>query len=285
MDQHGTDDAAADLNRAAKAIAGNLRRGALAPIWILMVAAMIDLPLMTLALWFAQYATIPGQDFWPPLAALHAFFGALLMVAILGALGFYTARAMASSWRFAKGTIAAALVAVLAIPITSEPVALLDWLSASATALAIAIIPSRLGAAALSRWVIDAGLLHRRAIIAGGGEPAEDLISGMMQREDTDVSVHGIFDDRDDIRSPPMVLGVPKLGGYEDMVLFAQRAEVDLVIITLPIEATERISWIMKKLQVLPIEIRLSMYSKDFSFECSSEYTTLLAAKGEKDSN
>ena len=69
--------------------------------------------------------------------------------------------------------------------------------------------------------------------------------------------VVGVFDDRGDARSAPQCEGVPKLGSVDDLVEFARHSRVDLVVFSMPISAESRILQMLKKLWVLPVDIRL----------------------------
>jgi Undecaprenyl-phosphate glucose phosphotransferase len=59
---------------------------------------------------------------------------------------------------------------------------------------------------------------------------------------------------------------VPKLGTVEDLVEFARQTRVDLVIFSLPISAEGRILQMLKKLWVLPVDIRLSAHTNKLRF-------------------
>jgi Undecaprenyl-phosphate glucose phosphotransferase len=104
------------------------------------------------------------------------------------------------------------------------------------------------------------GRLDRRTAIVGGGEPAESLITLLEHEKDTGLQLCGVFDDRADDRSPEMVANYPKLGTVDDLVEFARRTRLDLVIFTLPVTAEQRILQMLRKLSVLPIDIRLSAH-------------------------
>jgi Undecaprenyl-phosphate glucose phosphotransferase len=115
------------------------------------------------------------------------------------------------------------------------------------------------------RWTQE-GRLNRRTAIVGGGEAGESLIEAVKAERDTDVRIVGVFDDRADDRSPTHVAGERKLGTVDDLVEFARRTRVDLVIFTLPIAAEGRILAMLKKLWVLPVDIRLSAHSNKLRF-------------------
>lgn len=104
------------------------------------------------------------------------------------------------------------------------------------------------------------GRLERRTVIVGGGEAGETLIRALEAQKDTGLRICGVFDDRNDERSPENVAGYPKLGTVDDLVEFARRTRLDLVIFTLPISAEARLLAMLRKLWVLPIDIRLSAH-------------------------
>jgi FlaA1/EpsC-like NDP-sugar epimerase len=110
------------------------------------------------------------------------------------------------------------------------------------------------------------GRLERRTAIVGGGEAGEALIRALEAQRDTGLRVCGVFDDRNDDRSPDLVAGYPKLGTIDDLVEFARRTKLDLVIFTLPISAEARLLTMLRKLWVLPIDIRLSAHMSKLRF-------------------
>jgi hypothetical protein len=70
-----------------------------------------------------------------------------------------------------------------------------------------------------------------------------------------------------------IVAGYPKLGTIDDLVEFARRTKLDLVIFTMPISAEARVLTMLRKLWVLPIDIRLSAHmSKLASGRASYSY-------------
>jgi Undecaprenyl-phosphate glucose phosphotransferase len=122
---------------------------------------------------------------------------------------------------------------------------------------------------ALSRVVrgwIRSGRLERRAVIVGGGEPAEKLIRALEAEPDNDVRICGIFDDRKDARSPSVVAGYPKLGTIAELVDFGRIARIDLLIVSLPITAESRLLQMLRQLWVLPVDIRLSAHTNKLKF-------------------
>jgi Undecaprenyl-phosphate glucose phosphotransferase len=115
------------------------------------------------------------------------------------------------------------------------------------------------------RWTKE-GRLDRRTVVVGCDNNGEALIRSLAAQRDSDAHVIGAFDDRNDERSPPNCGGVPKLGSVDDLVEFARATRVDLVIFSLPISAENRILQMLKKLWVLPVDIRLSAHANKLRF-------------------
>lgn len=131
------------------------------------------------------------------------------------------------------------------------------WLAVWYAAGAVALLGSRVVLAAMmSRWARH-GRLYRRAVIYGGGEVTAEVLSQLEADIDSDVRICGIFDDRAKVRLSPVVSGYPRLGGLSDLVAFARRTRIDLVIVALPITAEQRLADVLKELSVLPADIRL----------------------------
>ncbi|MDN2564938.1 undecaprenyl-phosphate glucose phosphotransferase [Aquibium sp. A9E412] len=117
----------------------------------------------------------------------------------------------------------------------------------------------------IRRWSRN-GRIERRAVIVGGGQRAEELIRSIEAQPFNDIRICGLFDDRDDTRSPPVVAGYPKLGNINELIAFARIARIDMLIVALPITAERRVLSLLKKLWVLPVDIRLSAHSNELKF-------------------
>lgn len=141
------------------------------------------------------------------------------------------------------------------------------WLSAFFLVGLGLLIASRLILRALvRRWARD-GRLDRRTVIVGADENGEQLICALnAQAGDSDIRILGVFDDRNDDRAMDTCAGSPKLGKVDDIVEFARRTRVDLVLFALPISAEGRILEMLKKLWVLPVDIRLSAHTNKLRF-------------------
>jgi Undecaprenyl-phosphate glucose phosphotransferase len=124
----------------------------------------------------------------------------------------------------------------------------------------------RIAVARFVRHWNSKGQLDRRAVLVGGGEPAANLIEALEASADIDVSVIGIFDDRDDVRSPASIAGCPKLGNIDELIDFVRRNRIDLLVVTLPLTAEGRILDMLKRLWILPVDIRLSAYTQKLRY-------------------
>src|SRR5579885_1223547 len=127
------------------------------------------------------------------------------------------------------------------------------------------IISRRLVFLLVRHWTRD-GRLTRRTVIVGGGQPGAHVIEELRRQKDAGVSIIGLFDDRGDERGGSECAGQRKLGTVEDLVAFGRRTRVDLVIFSLPISAENRILEMLKKLWVLPVDIRLAAHANKLTF-------------------
>ncbi|XSG82522.1 MAG: undecaprenyl-phosphate glucose phosphotransferase [Methyloligella sp. ZOD6] len=140
------------------------------------------------------------------------------------------------------------------------------WLGSWYVTVFSLLLVERLSLLILMRRWLREGRLYRRAVIIGGGKQAEELIKSLEASPNTDIRIAGIFDDRSDDRVSPLVAGYPKLGKINDLVDFARKSRVDLLIISLPMAAEKRVLQILKTLWVLPVDIRLSAQNNALRF-------------------
>jgi Undecaprenyl-phosphate glucose phosphotransferase len=140
------------------------------------------------------------------------------------------------------------------------------WLGTFYVLGLFALIAFRRGLFLLVRRWTQEGRLDRRTVVVGCDSNGESLIRSLAAQRDSDVHIIGAFDDRGDERSPTSCAGVPKLGTVDDLVSFARATRVDLVIFSLPISAEGRILQMLKKLWVLPVDIRLSAHTNKLRY-------------------
>ncbi len=140
------------------------------------------------------------------------------------------------------------------------------WLSAFFFVGLTSLIAQRLLLRGLVRRWAREGRLDRRTIIVGSDQNGEKLIQALKVQDDSDIDILGVFDDRNDSRALETCAGAPKLGKVDDIIEFARRTRVDLVLFALPISAETRILEMLKKLWVLPVDIRLSAHNNKLRF-------------------
>jgi len=167
-----------------------------------------------------------------------------------------TAIRLVLGWSFALALVAAAMVVT---KVADDSVRL--WLAGFYVAGLAALLAARLALLVFLRAKIREGVFERRTAIVGGGPAAEELIQALEASGDASIRIVGVFDDRDDDRSSLVVAGHPKLGNVSDLVAYARRARLDLIVFTVPISAEARILQMLAKLWVLPIDIRLSAHA------------------------
>ena len=141
-----------------------------------------------------------------------------------------------------------------------------SWLIGWYFSGALILIGFRLSLRALVQQWTREGRLKRRTVIVGGGHDAEVLVDQINESDSADVRLLGLFDDRIDERSPESVAGLPKLGKVADLLEFARRTRVDLVIVSMPLSAERRVLDMLTQLWVLPVDIRLSAHMSKLRF-------------------
>ena len=117
----------------------------------------------------------------------------------------------------------------------------------------------------VARWTA-AGVLERRAVLVGGGPEAVELIRALDAEPTNDIRICGIFDDRESARVPAVQEGYPKLGRIDELLEFGRQAQIDMLIVALPMTAEQRLVTLLNKLWVLPVDIRLSARSSKLKF-------------------
>ena len=218
---------------------------------------------------FASYGLEAEGDFW-------RYAGAIFAIAILSMFAFQTAdiyqvqafrghekqyMRLASAWSVVFLIVIGASFFAKAGEMYSRV-----WLGSFYVFGMAALMSSRkLLFLAVRKWTRE-GRLTRRTVIVGGGEAGEHVIEELSRQKDSGVKVIGLFDDRGDARSSAECAGERKLGVVDDLVEFGRRTRVDLVIFSLPIAAEERILQMLKKLWVLPVDIRLAAHSNKLQF-------------------
>jgi Undecaprenyl-phosphate glucose phosphotransferase len=164
-------------------------------------------------------------------------------------------------------TIVAASGALLIVLGADEPLAMSIWLSQWLLGGIAASLFGRWGLAAPCRYWNRSGRFNRQAVLVGGGRSAGDLIKALQRERNSDLTIVGIFDDRTDDRSPPVIEGYPRIGTIDELVEFARSVRIDLLLVTFPVNAETRLLHLLRKLWVLPVDIRLSAHSQKLRYQ------------------
>jgi Undecaprenyl-phosphate glucose phosphotransferase len=146
----------------------------------------------------------------------------------------------------------------------------LVWLEALFLAGLVALVAARVTLRSLlTKWARQ-GRLDRRTVVVGADQTGAQLIEALKAQLGSTIDLLGVFDDRNDDRIMESCAGIPKLGKVDDIVEFARRTRIDLVVFALPISAETRILQMLKKLWVLPVNIRLSAHNNKLRFHAGS---------------
>src|SRR3954468_9777930 len=259
------------LSPAAPAVTNQKVPPAYSPIVIagaVRVADFVMLSLVGIAIYFGYVARLSGFN-WQYIAAIPAMAAAAVMC--FQAADIYEVQVfrgqlkqmtrMISSWAFVFLLfIGASFFAKLGGEVSRL------WLSAFFFMGLAALIAERwILRSMVRRWARE-GRLDRRTIVVGSDQNGEKLIQALKVQDDSDLDILGVFDDRNDNRALDTCAGAAKLGKVDDIVEFARRTRVDLVLFALPISAETRILEMLKKLWVLPVDIRLSAHTNKLRF-------------------
>ncbi len=225
-------------------------------------------------------ATFVGQHNAANETAIIAFFSlalTFLSLLLLRDLGLYKASALVNGgWTFLKSAatlIIAGSAAYQALDYFLIPLdlhLLLDWTLAVTAYLAF----SRLVAQVWARPIAEQGRFRKRIAIVGGGQVADDALQALETSRDLDIEVIGLFDDRDEVRSPQTLPAHKKMGTITDLASYARNNRVDLIIVAIPLSAEARLLYILKRLWELPVDIRISGKASSLKFS-SKAYTYL----------
>jgi len=264
-------DAPAGINEVALQVAAQYRRDTMSPVMVSGVLRLVEFALLFFSglgiyCWYlGAFEYLPWQY---PLAIATA---SLLTVVLLDVADCYQIAALMrpfdqvgrilTAWSATFALMAVAAFFMKMSQSYSRVLFAIWFVAGPVLLLLFRLILARL----IRRWARD-GRMERRAVIVGGGKAAETLIRSVEKQPYNDIRICGIFDDRDDRRSPPIVAGYPKLGTISELIKFARIARIDMLIVSLPITAETRVLQLLKKLWVLPVDIRLSAHSNALQF-------------------
>ena len=103
-------------------------------------------------------------------------------------------------------------------------------------------------------WIAH-GHFTKAVAIVGANELAVELI-GRLRNNKNGIRVIGVFDDRRG-DAGGRISAVNRLGSVNDLLEYGKTHVVDLVVVTLPLSATDRIEFLIRKLREQPFNIRI----------------------------
>ncbi len=210
-----------------------------------------------------------GSSLWIPkdvatsigFLALEVAFGSMITMRWLG---LYSVRVLVNPVRGISSSLATTFVFGAMVFASThyflfhlEPFWLSGWLGLCIAHFAL----TRTAAAVWARPLAEAGAFSQRIAIVGGGKAAEDAINALENSHDIDMEIVGLFDDRDDKRSPASIRKHRKLGTIVELSDYARSHRIDLIIVAIPMSAEQRLLQLLKRLWELPVDIRISGYA------------------------
>ena len=255
--------AAAEMLSAAPLVSARVVRGLVKASEAMLIACL------GVASWLAVGSPLTAETaaVYVPLISIVS----LILPFALGALGTHSIHALsrpvgdvtriAAAWSVMFASVIAAIFALKVGTSFSRAWAGTWFFAGLVGLMLLRIAVSRL----IRRWNKN-GQLSRRAVLVGGGAPAAQLLDALDSSPDTDVEVVGIFDDRNGERSPDIVAGYPRLGTIGELIDFVRHTRIDLLVVTFPLSAEQRLLEVLKKLWVLPVDIRLSAYTQKLRY-------------------
>jgi Undecaprenyl-phosphate glucose phosphotransferase len=269
--RRGSPNERARLNALAETLARHPARRAFSPIVLAGLTRMVEAVLIaTSGVLIHAIHVAPMWGYEP------AYYVGIFAMTILALLSFevldinhigafraplYQGFRLAGGWTFVF-LVALAAIFFLKLQDIFSRVWLVSWYVGGLTILLL----ERGVLSLLVHYLTSIGSLDRRTVIVGGGASAEQVLKDLIAQKRTDLRICGFFDDRVDDRSPDVICGFPKLGTVDDLVDFARHTRLDLVIFTLPITAEQRLLQMLRKLWVLPIDIRLAAHTNKLRF-------------------
>lgn len=135
---------------------------------------------------------------------------------------------------------------------------ILIWIVLTPTMIGLVRMCLRIVLRTLLRW----GIGVRRVAIAGRNELGRQTYANLIDQPSLGLNVVGFYDDRDTLRDEhgdnenPDEVVLPSLSGdLSELVQAAHRGEVDVVLITLPMRAEDRIRYLLDQLSDTTVSV------------------------------
>ena len=202
---------------------------------------------------------------------------ALVCVFTMRSLGLYNVTALTQgAFTALRATAACFIIGALLYMLTHLFLLEMDygWMY-----LWMMVLPAYFGITrgAVSLWArprAAEGRFRLRVAIVGGGKSADEALTLLETSRGLDVEIIGLFDDRDDVRSPQSIRKYHKIGRIDELAQYARSRRVDLIIVAIPLSAEIRLLTILKRLWELPVDIRISGHTSNLKLNARA-YTFL----------
>jgi Undecaprenyl-phosphate glucose phosphotransferase len=197
-------------------------------------------------------------------SAIIGFFAAelaFLCVFIIRNLRLYEPKSWVNGfWVFTKTSAAILICGFASFTLVDRFLLAMDpvWLRHWALITSAYVGATRFGAQLWAQPIDRLGRFRKRIVIVGGGKAAEDALHALETSRDPSFEIVGLFDDRNDVRSPNSIRRYAKIGKIETLAEYARGNRVDLIIVAIPLSADARLLHILKRLWELPVDIRIS---------------------------
>jgi Undecaprenyl-phosphate glucose phosphotransferase len=192
-------------------------------------------------------------------------------ILVFGLLDLYSLRALSASIKSLPAamlgwtTAFATLIAAIFFLKIGEEISRV-WLAVWFVAGAVAIMIGRIVAGSYVRNAANSGRLYQRVAIYGAGPLTENFIQDLEADSHSIVRIAGIYDDRKDARAPHQIAGYPRVGGLNDLITMSRTKQLDLVVVSLPLAAEDRLSSVAGRLSVLPADVKMPARATDLRF-------------------
>ena len=110
-------------------------------------------------------------------------------------------------------------------------------------------------AATIARWR-QSGRLSKNVVVIGAGSVGQRLLRHLNAHPEPGLKVVGLYDDRLE-RLPKCCMGYPILGNLDRLLEDARERHIDMIMVALPLAADWRLTRVLEKLRLLPIDVRL----------------------------
>ena len=162
-------------------------------------------------------------------------------------------------YQLIAGWLLTVLTAVGAVFAASEPtVGMSAWL--------MLWMVSGILALSTIRWILrfqilswkTVGRLGSNVAVVGAGPIGQQLLRHFNAARDPLIRIVGVYDDRLS-KFAPRIMGHTLQGTVDDLVNDVRRRRIDIVIVALPLAAARRLSEVMNKLRLVPVDVRLAV--------------------------